>query len=217
MDAWDSERTTCTPGTIETIRSKGLEMRGARGVSERTWHGDSELQKVMSKQNWPIEVAPTFTVGMMRRSEEARDGVTISSQVTMLLSEGWTVELESGTFWSVFPIGVWQQNGAWVWGRRSLWHHVKPMGTYSVLWTGPCELSRWVTLPGEYSSLSSHTFWNKEYILEHSEKTSAVLELSRCAPWCSNIILLTSVPCFILGSIWYRLDNRPGRAKPRTS
>lgn len=85
------------------------------------------------------------------------------AQVTMLLSEGWTVELESGTFWSVFPIGVWQQYGAWVWSRHSLWHHVKPMGTYAVLWTWPCELSRWATLPGEYSSLSSHTFWKKEY------------------------------------------------------
>lgn len=82
MDAWDSERTTCTSGAIETIRSKGPEMTGARGVSECTWHGDSELQKV--KAELPIEVAPAFTVGMMRRPEEARDGVTISSQSVLL-------------------------------------------------------------------------------------------------------------------------------------
>lgn len=50
MDAWDSGRTTCTPGGIEAIRSKGPETRGRR--SQRAYlDGDSEPQKVTSKQN----------------------------------------------------------------------------------------------------------------------------------------------------------------------
>lgn len=36
------------------------------------------------KAELPIEVAPTFTVGMMRRPEEARDSITISSQSVLL-------------------------------------------------------------------------------------------------------------------------------------
>lgn len=49
MDAWDSGRTTCTPGGIEAIRSKGPE-RGRRGQRVHL-DGDSEPQKVTSKQN----------------------------------------------------------------------------------------------------------------------------------------------------------------------